>query len=255
VVVASSDDVVLIVTDVAVVLGAEGSTLSEEQAANTTSAASSAPADRRLMPSPKHTSRGTTRMDQVGGLVRRRHHQRARAWETGHVPLDRLSSPSAARRTTAIGWRAVSWGLALCLAPALVMASCAAQGRTIGAYCDAVTERLALVVSPPLASSADIGAVLDAYRAITATAPAAIEPEWSMLVGSLETAATVVPDDPTSVAAVTDAALASTPAATRIQQYTRQNCAIDIGTPPPPTNPVTATTDPAAPTTAPAGDG
>lgn len=138
---------------------------------------------------------------------------------------------------------------------ALVGAGCAEEGRTVGAYCTAVSERLALVVSPPLTSNADIEAVLDAYRAITATAPAAIEPEWSTLVSSLETASTVVPDDPVSVAAVTDAALASTPAATRIQQYTRDTCSIDIGTPPPPTNPVTATTDPAAPTTVAAGGG
>jgi hypothetical protein len=132
---------------------------------------------------------------------------------------------------------------------------CSEQGRTVGTYCAAVSERLDLVVAPPLAWSGDVDPVLDAYREITATAPAAIEPEWSILVGSLETASTVVPDDPVSVATATDAALASTPAATRIQQYTKANCAIDIGTPPPPTNPVTATTDPAAPPTAPAGGG
>lgn len=132
---------------------------------------------------------------------------------------------------------------------------CAEEGRTVGAYCDAVAARLELVVAPPLAWDGDIGPVLEAYRAITATAPAAIEPEWAALVGSLETVATVVPDDPVSIAAATDAALASTPVATRIQQYTRANCAIDIGTPPPPTNPVTATTEPATPTTAPAGGG
>lgn len=132
---------------------------------------------------------------------------------------------------------------------------CAEEGRTVAAYCDAVGQRLAMVVSPPLASSADIEVVLDAYRAIVASAPAAIEPEWSTLVTSLETAATVVPDDPASVATATDVALASTPAAIRIQQYTRDSCTIDIGTPPPATNPVTATTDPTATTSVPAGDG
>ncbi len=151
-------------------------------------------------------------------------------------------------------WTITRWPLAV---GALIVlgTGCSEQGRSVETYCEAVATRLELVVAPPLAWDGDIAAVLEAYRAITATAPAAIEPEWAALVGSLETVSTVVPDDPVSVAAATDTALASTPAATRIQQYTRANCTIDIGTPPPPTNPVTATTDPAAPPTAPAGGG
>ena len=175
--------------------------------------------------------------------VRTRRHRHAAACETVWVHLLRLPLRTIAR------WPLVAGALVV------LSAGCSEQGRTVGAYCDAVATRLELVVSPPLAWDGDIGAVLEAYRAITATAPAAIEPEWAALVSSLETVSTVVPDDPVSVAAATDTALASTPAATRIQQYTRANCAIDIGTPPPPTNPVTATTDPAAPPTAPAGGG
>lgn len=125
---------------------------------------------------------------------------------------------------------------------ALLTVACSEPSRTVDGYCATVQDNLTLVVSPALSTSDDVEITLEAYRAITAVAPAGIEPEWSTLTTSLETASTVVPSDPQSVAVATDAALASTPAATRIQQYTRDICAIDIGTPPPPTNPVTATT-------------
>lgn len=124
----------------------------------------------------------------------------------------------------------------------MTVTACSEPSRTVAEYCAAVEARLELVVAPSLATSTDVDATLATYREITTVAPAAIEPEWAALTESLETAATVVPGDPASLAMATDAALASTPAATRIQQYTRATCAIDIGTPPTPTNPVTATT-------------
>ena len=111
--------------------------------------------------------------------VRTRRHRHAAACETVWVHLLRLPLRTIAR------WPLVAGALVV------LSAGCSEQGRTVGAYCDAVATRLELVVSPPLAWDGDIGAVLEAYRAITATAPAAIEPEWAALVSSLETVSTV----------------------------------------------------------------
>lgn len=127
--------------------------------------------------------------------------------------------------------------------------ACGEAPRSAERYCGEVQTNLVAIATPNIATSDDITATLDAYRAVAEQAPAAIEPEWQVMISSLETAATVVPNDPASMARVTDAALSSQPAATRIQQYTQQTCGTAIGTPPPPTNPVTATTLPPDDTT------
>jgi hypothetical protein len=132
--------------------------------------------------------------------------------------------------------------------------ACGAPPRSAERYCGEVQTRLVAIATPNIATPDDITATLDAYRAVAAQAPAAIEPEWQVMIASLETAATVVPADPASMARVTDAALSSQPAATRIQQYTQQTCGTAIGAPPPPTNPVTATTVPPEAST-PSADG
>ena len=97
------------------------------------------------------------------------------------------------------------------------------------------------MATPSIATPDDVTATIGAYRDIVSHAPAAIEPEWQQLVDALEAASSVDPADPASVASVTDTALRTAPAAVRIQQFTQQTCTLDIGTPPPPTNPVTAT--------------
>lgn len=125
---------------------------------------------------------------------------------------------------------------------AVVAGACGGgSDRSNSAYCAAVADHLALVATPAIATPADVAATIDAYRDIVSHAPAAIEPEWQQLVTALEAAAAVDPADPDSVASVTDTALRTAPAAVRIQQFTQQTCTLDIGTPPPPTNPVTAT--------------
>jgi ABC-type spermidine/putrescine transport system permease subunit II len=134
-----------------------------------------------------------------------------------------------------------------CLAPALlgisVAAGCSDESeRSIDAYCELIRTDEAMLESPAIATAADIAATLDLYAAIAATAPAAVEPEWQTVIESLTVAASVVPGDATSLEVVHAAALAGQPAYTRIQQYTQRSCGIDIGTPPPVTNPVIATT-------------
>ncbi len=126
--------------------------------------------------------------------------------------------------------------------------------RTEAGYCDRVRAELTSLVGPVVASGADVDALLDTYRSIANVAPAAVQPEWERVVEVLETVSTVVPSDPASLAAANEAALAGQPAYGAIQRYTQVTCEVAIGTPPTPTNPVTATTLPPT-TTAPDGDG
>lgn len=114
--------------------------------------------------------------------------------------------------------------------------------RTEAAYCAAVGADLEVLMSPAIATGDDIDATIDRYRAIAEVAPARVEPEWQRVIEVLETAATVIPGDQASLEVAHLAALAGAPAYGDVQQYTQQTCGIDVGTPPTPTNPVTATT-------------
>lgn len=129
------------------------------------------------------------------------------------------------------------------LVAVLALAACSDEPeRTVAAYCDEVRANIDALTAPNVATSADIAPLIDRYRVIAAVAPATVEPEWQELVSALETASTVVAGDTESLEIATRAALAGQPAYSRIQQYTQTECQVAIGTPPPPTNPVTATT-------------
>ncbi|MFZ4811279.1 MAG: hypothetical protein ACOYL9_08055 [Ilumatobacteraceae bacterium] len=135
-------------------------------------------------------------------------------------------------------------GITMAATSAATLAGCSEPSRTTSRYCAEVGRQLGLIATPAIATPDDVLRTMDAYRAVAAEAPAAVEPEWATMIASLETASTVIPSDPASLAKAKDAALSSQPAATRIQQYTQQTCGTAIGTPPPATNPVTATTPP-----------
>lgn len=172
-----------------------------------------------------------------------------------HAPRPSSLRAGSARPRTA---RRTAFGLlgavGLCGAVLASSACSDAPVRTVGAYCEQVGLDLPALVAPAIASADDVTATIDRYTAIARVAPAAIEPEWQVLIGALATAATVVPSDTESLTAATDAALASTPAAVRVQQYTLEMCGLEIGVPPSPTYPVTVTTVSPA-TTLPAAGG
>jgi hypothetical protein len=121
--------------------------------------------------------------------------------------------------------------------------------HSVAGYCTEIQTNIDAINTPKISTASDIVTTLELYRAIGDRAPAAVAPEWQVMIDSLETAATVVPGDLESVATANEVALSSQAAATRIQQYTQKSCGTDIGTPPPPTNPVTATTIGPPPTT------
>ena len=138
--------------------------------------------------------------------------------------------------------RSTMRALGAAAAIAALVPACGSAANKGAAYCGNIEANLAELESPSIATTADIEATLGLYRSITAGAPLAVQPEWQTVVDNLETAATVDPKDPESMQRAADTARRSESAAARIQQYTQQSCGIDIGTPPPTTNPVTATT-------------
>ena len=115
------------------------------------------------------------------------------------------------------------------------------KGNTGEEYCTVVAAHLETLNSPDIDSGEDIFATLSVYRDVTASAPVAIEPEWQQVLTGIETASTVNAADPESVQLAADTARRSKAAATKVQQYTQQLCALNIGNPPPITDPVTVT--------------
>src|SRR5689334_677635 len=92
-----------------------------------------------------------------------------------------------------------------------------AQGNTIAGYCTEVNANIETLNNPAIATPTDISATIELYRRIGDAAPADVSPEWQVMIDSLETASTVSPDDPDSVATANEVALSSQAAATRIQ--------------------------------------
>ncbi len=152
--------------------------------------------------------------------------------------------PSKRRGRARSAPRPAPWLLLGAFVAAGVVAGCGANapGRTIGAYCDEVNANLDALMNPTIASGPDIVSTIDLYRSIAEVAPARVEPEWQKVITALETAATVIAGDQASLEIANQAVLAGATAYGSVQLYTQGQCNISIGTPPTPTNPVTATT-------------
>jgi hypothetical protein len=101
--------------------------------------------------------------------------------------------------------------------------------RSEANYCTQVGNHLSDLNAPTIADVADSERVLRSWRAVADSAPLAIEAEWTTMVGNLEMAITVVPNDPASMQKMADAARVSEPAADRVISYTQQRCGAVIG--------------------------
>jgi hypothetical protein len=120
--------------------------------------------------------------------------------------------------------------------------------RSEGNYCAQVSQHLAELNKPTIATQADIEATLKVWQGIADAAPLAVQAEWATMVANVATAGSVDPNDPASVQKVADSARASQPSADRVIDYTYRKCKVLIGK----VKPVnTTTTAPAASATAP----
>ena len=133
---------------------------------------------------------------------------------------------------------------------AAILAGCGSDddGGDTQQFCADVSANAAAIVTPPLATEDDVDATLDLYRDLADAAPIAIEEEWRDLLLNVETASTVVPDDPESVQRTVAVAFATERSAVAVRNWVLTNCGVDLG-------PVAtiAPQDPAATTTLPPG--
>jgi hypothetical protein len=119
-------------------------------------------------------------------------------------------------------------------------------------FCEQARANTALIVSPPLATEAELDETMDFYRLMGELAPIAIAEQWNRLVGAMETAAAIVPGDPASAQQVAMTAYAVERSAYEVKVWLNQNCGVDLPiTTIAPQDPVPAQTVPA--TTVPGG--
>lgn len=119
--------------------------------------------------------------------------------------------------------------LAISGAVALVACSEDPAQRTEENYCKTVNEHLTDLNAPVINTQADIDRVVAAWRQVAATAPLAVQEEWSAMVDNVETASTVDPSDAASVQRVADQARRTEPSANKVIQYTQATCGVTIG--------------------------
>lgn len=95
-------------------------------------------------------------------------------------------------------------------------------------FCGEATAQRDTILSPPMATEAELQASLEFYRLMGQLAPVAIAEEWSVLVAAMETASTIVPGDPESEQLVAMTAYASEPSAYRVKKWLLDNCGLDL---------------------------
>jgi hypothetical protein len=95
-------------------------------------------------------------------------------------------------------------------------------------FCGEATVNRDMIVAPPMATEAEVEATLDFYRLMGQLAPIAVAEEWNDLVEAMETAATLVPGDPTSEQEVAMTAYATERSAYAVKVWLQRNCGVDI---------------------------
>ena len=150
---------------------------------------------------------------------------------------------------------AAPWLLATAIGGTLT--SCGDDGVEADAerFCGEAKAQQSTILSPPMASEAELEATLEFFRLMGDLAPLEIEEQWSDLVLAMETASTVVPDDPSSVERAAIQAYATERSAYEIKLYLQRVCGVDIPITtiapqePSPARTTTTTTLPGTPTT------
>ena len=123
-------------------------------------------------------------------------------------------------------------------------------------FCSEAAAQRDVIISPPLATEAELSATLDFYRLMGDLAPLAIAEQWNDLVVAMETANALVPGDPASEQEVAIRAYATERSAYEVSVWLKRNCNVDVPivtiAPQAPVPAITPTVAP-APTTVPAG--
>ena len=110
------------------------------------------------------------------------------------------------------------------------LAACGDDGVQSDAerFCGEATTRRDMIVSPPMATEAEVAATLDFYRLMGELAPVAIATQWNDIVHAMETASTMAPADPNSQQQVALQAYATERSAYEVAVWLKRNCGVDI---------------------------
>jgi hypothetical protein len=120
--------------------------------------------------------------------------------------------------------------VAVALASACTVASCGGSyARTEGHYCTSVHTHLGQLQGAAVTTPAEVSSMLRAWRAVSATAPLQIQPEWDTVVVALEAAVRVDLTAPDAVQTMAATVRGATPAANRVIAYTYKKCGELIG--------------------------
>jgi hypothetical protein len=137
-----------------------------------------------------------------------------------------MSFARGSRRSAAASRATLSTAIA-----AVLIAACSTgdSGGSAERFCGEVESNKDALTNPTLEFSDDIGPLLELYSDVGEVAPLAIEQEWNQLVMAYETASTIVPGDEESEQIALAAIYSSEAAAAAVDQWLRDNCAVDIG--------------------------
>ncbi len=109
------------------------------------------------------------------------------------------------------------------------LVACGGEAPSAERFCGEILVNREELTNPEITDQGDIDSLLGLYRDIASLAPLAIEDEWNQIVTAYETASTVVIGDEDSEQAALASIYASEEAASAVQQWLSNNCAVEIG--------------------------
>lgn len=110
----------------------------------------------------------------------------------------------------------------------LVGAGCGDDGGSTDAFCADVEANATAMMNPAFTTQADVEAYLQLHAEIGEQVPLAIEDDWLVYVGALESAASVVPGDAAAAEEARRAVYAAEESSFRVLDWVRANCGVDL---------------------------
>jgi hypothetical protein len=138
----------------------------------------------------------------------------------------------ALRPISRSGLRPLSWRAAVgiaALTTTVVGCGGSSNGPDAERFCGEIAADPAAVVAAPLDSAAALSATLEHYQMLNTLAPIGIADSWQVLIDTVETATTVVPEDPDSMQRLVAEAFAMERSAVEVHAWVLANCGVDLG--------------------------
>ena len=114
----------------------------------------------------------------------------------------------------------------LCIA---LLSACSSPERTGSAFCAQLGKELPAIATP-LATTADVTAMIDRYERLLERAPLTIEKDLQTLTDVLKQAEKLNANDKTQVQELADATYRANQASLSVRDWVKSTCAVDIST-------------------------